>query len=48
MANFNDGRMPADAWRRRIAVCFVGVVSTTFALAVLFAAALIVSGVLEW
>ncbi len=48
MANYNDGRMPAAPWRHRFALCFFGVVSTTFALFVLFAAALIISGVFEW
>jgi len=48
MAVFSSGRRPAGVWRRRIAFCCVGVVSTTLILFVLFTAALIASGVLEW
>jgi len=48
MANIDDGRMPAGALRRWIVFCFFSVVSTTVVLFVLFAAALIVSGVLVW
>jgi hypothetical protein len=48
MANFSNGRTPVGVWRRRIVFCCFGVVSTTLVLVALFAAALIVSGVLEW
>ncbi|MDH3230037.1 MAG: hypothetical protein OEN55_09620 [Alphaproteobacteria bacterium] len=48
MANIGGGRVPAGAWKRRIAFCCFGVVSTTLILFALFAASLIMSGVLEW
>lgn len=48
MANIINGRVPAGAIRRWIVFCCFGVVSTTLILFVLFAAALIISGVLEW
>lgn len=48
MATTNGGRMPAGAWKRRIAFCCFGAVSTTLIAVALGAAFLIMSGVLEW
>ena len=48
MANITSERAPVGLWGRRIAFCCFGVVSTTLILIVIFAAFLIISGVLEW
>ena len=48
MANINGWRAPVGAWGRRIAFCCFGVVSATVIVIVIFAAFLIMSGVLEW
>ena len=48
MASINGWRAPAGAWRRRIAFCCFGVISTTLILIVICAVFLVMSGVLEW
>ena len=48
MANIGNERAPVGAWGHRIAFFCFGVVSTTFIVIPIFAAFLIVSGVLEW
>ena len=48
MATTNGGRMPAGAWKRHIAFCCFGAVSTTLIAIALVAVFLIMSGVLEW
>ncbi len=48
MANIISERAPAGVWGRRIAFWSFGVVSTALILIAIFAAFLIISGVLEW
>lgn len=48
MANISNQHAPVREWGRRIAFWSFGVVSTTLILIAIFAAFLMMSGVLEW